>query len=98
MGRADHDAFGCILAVLQLPVAAVVRGIRRVFRASAPVIDGTIRCPHCDALVYLNGRAACPACSAVSFGSYLSCAFCGWRTNVLDCPTCKATIHLGDLP
>lgn len=95
MGRADRDALGCLLAFLQLPVALVVWLVRRIGRGSGAPVEGTIHCPHCDATVYLDGRATCPACGATSFGSYLSCP-CGWRTNALDCPTCKVTIFLGD--
>ncbi len=98
MSRADHDALGCILAVLQLPVAAAASVTRWARRAAAPAAEGTMPCPHCDATVYLDGRATCPACGATSFGSYLSCPYCDWRTNALDCPTCKATILIGDLP
>ncbi len=96
MGRSDHDALGCILAVLQLPVAAALAIVRAVSRHASPATEGTITCPHCNAPVYLDGRATCPVCSATSFGSYLACPYCGWRTNVLDCPTCKATILIGD--
>mgnify|MGYP000856671183 CR=1 FL=1 len=95
MGRGDLDAIGCILAVLQLPVAALVAAVRAVRRRRAPALGGTMPCPHCDATVYLDGRAQCPACSAVTFGSFLACHICGWRTNALDCPTCKATIFFG---
>ena len=75
MGRTDRDALGCILAVLQLPVEAGMLFLRFIRRPAVPQADGTIRCPHCDAPVYLDGRATCPACSATSFGSYLSCPY-----------------------
>ncbi len=96
--RRNDDVLGCVLAALGTPFLVLewLLSLPRRRRRNRLLAGGKIRCPHCLATVYIEGRAVCPACATTSWGSYLSCPNpqCDWQTNAVDCPTCKATIFL----